>query len=179
MPDELLKLGVASDEVRLAIDLDEHAELAVVVDVAANQPLTRLLADALLRLGRSLLAQDLDGAVHVAVRFFERALAFHHARAGPLAQLLHILGGIVFVVVMCQSPVRRACWRPEWSRGLPPHPAQRRVETPPGRPPAASVSPVIYVEHGIMRGPADSRLCRRSSSPAAILGRPPRVHRRF
>src|SRR5215218_5843849 len=86
--DELLELVGPRDEVRLAVDLDEHAEAAARVDVAAHEALARLAAGLLLRGGKTLLAQRGHSLVDVAVGRLERALAIHEAGAGQLAQLL-------------------------------------------------------------------------------------------
>src|SRR3954470_16765707 len=82
----------ARDEVGLAVHFHQHAHLAVVMDVAADRALARLLADALLGLGDALGAEILDRLLHVAMVLLERSLRFHHTRAGALAQSLNILG---------------------------------------------------------------------------------------
>ena len=86
------------------------------LDVARDDAfLRRCTAGALLGLGDALLAQALDGLLHVAVVFLERLLAIHHAGAGALAQLGHILGGVVQPLLAIRLSV---------------------VETPPGVPAA-------------------------------------------
>src|SRR5690606_15847685 len=76
----------------LAVDLDHHADLAV-VDVAAHEAfggnttgLARLAAD-------PLLAQPLLRLGEVAVGLAERLLAVHQPCSGLLAELLHHLRG--------------------------------------------------------------------------------------
>ena len=86
--DELLELVGAGHEVGLAVDLDQHADAAAGVDVAGDEALAGVAAGLLRRGGEALLAQLRDGLVHVAAGLLERALAVHHAGAGPLAQLL-------------------------------------------------------------------------------------------
>src|SRR5215217_2452085 len=84
---------VAGDEVRLAVDLHQHADLAVRVDVGLNGALGGLALAALLRLGGALHPQRLDRLLDVAIRLDEGLLALHHPCAGALAQGLHVLGG--------------------------------------------------------------------------------------
>src|SRR5215208_3957561 len=79
---------VAGHEVGVAVDLDEHADLAGAVDVGLDGALGRLAAAHLLGLYAEADAQQLDRLVHVAVGLGEGLLAGHHARAGALAQLL-------------------------------------------------------------------------------------------
>src|SRR5215207_1479414 len=82
---------VPGDEVGVAVDLDEHADLAVAVDVGLDRPLGGLPAAHLQRLVAEPDAQQLDGLVDVAVRLRKRRLAVHHAGAGAVAQLLDFL----------------------------------------------------------------------------------------
>src|SRR5690606_20852127 len=42
-------------------------------------------------LGRATRPKDVDGGFHVAIRFFQRALALHHSRPGPIAELFDFL----------------------------------------------------------------------------------------
>ena len=87
--DELLELVRAGHEVRLAVDLDEHADAAAGVDVAATTSPSRASRPAFLAAGReAALAQQRDRLVEVAVGLVEGALAVHEAGAGPLAQFL-------------------------------------------------------------------------------------------
>ena len=89
--DQVLELAVAGDEVGLAVELDEHADAAVHVDVGADEAFLGGPAGLGLGPGVALLAQDLDGLVHVAVALGQGALALHHADAGPLAQLFDLI----------------------------------------------------------------------------------------
>src|SRR5258706_4525938 len=77
--DEVL---VARDEVGVAVDLDEHADLAVGMDVGLDGPLAGLAARELAELVAHLDPEDLDGLVHVAAGLFQCPFAVHHARAG-------------------------------------------------------------------------------------------------
>src|SRR5690606_12119219 len=82
---ELLRLG---DEIGLAVDLDEDTNAAVPVDVGAHQALGGRPARPLGRLSQALLPEDLNGPLQVPVGLHKGLLTIHHARAGPLAQLL-------------------------------------------------------------------------------------------
>src|SRR5215213_2107397 len=93
VPREADEVLVASDEVRLAVDLDEHADLAVGVDVGLDGALGGRALAALLGLRGALHPQRLDRLLDVAVRLDEGLLALHHPCAGALAQGLHVLGG--------------------------------------------------------------------------------------
>ncbi len=90
--DEPLELVGAGDEVRLAVDLDQHADPAAGVDVARDEALAGLPAGLLGGGGEALLAQGGDGLLDVAVGVLEGALAVHEAGAGALAQFLDRLG---------------------------------------------------------------------------------------
>ena len=84
---------VAGDEVGLAIDLDQHADLVADVDVGADHAFLGFTAG-LLGGGRgALLAEDRFGGGEIALRFDEGFLAVHHARAGFVAELLDEFGG--------------------------------------------------------------------------------------
>src|SRR3712207_2249184 len=93
VPREGGEVVVARDEVRLAVDLDEHADLGVRVDVRLDRALGSDALAAVLDALALLLAEDLDGLLDVAAGLDERLLAVHHPRAGALAQGLHVLGG--------------------------------------------------------------------------------------
>src|SRR5829696_6588466 len=86
---------VAGDEVGVAVDLDEHADLGVAVDVGLDRALGGLAAADLQRLVAEADAQQLDRGVDVAARLLEGALAVHHAGARAVAQLLDLRGGDV------------------------------------------------------------------------------------
>jgi len=88
---ELQEARVLAHEVGFAVDLDQYGLAAGLVgdDAAFGGD----AAGFLVGLGEAGLAQPLHGGVEVAVVLHQRLLAFHHAGAGPLAQLLHHLGG--------------------------------------------------------------------------------------
>src|SRR5712692_9762695 len=88
---EALERFRARYEVRLAVDLHQHADLSAGVDVTADEAFAGF-ALRLLRRGRlALLAQDADGFLDVAAGFHQRCPAIGEARVRPLAQLLHEL----------------------------------------------------------------------------------------
>ena len=86
--DERLGLG---DEVGLAVDLGEGHRLLVVRDGEGYDALLGLLVDALRGDGEALLAEELDGLLHVAVGGREGFLACSHSGGGRLAELLDLL----------------------------------------------------------------------------------------
>src|SRR5918998_1822147 len=90
---ELLEVLVAGHEVGLAVDLEQHADLAGGVDVALDDALRRGALAALGRVGLSAHAQELDRPVEVAARLLERALAVHHASARARAERFDVAGG--------------------------------------------------------------------------------------
>src|SRR3954451_14290858 len=83
---------VAGDEVGVAVDLDEHADLPVAVDVGRDGALGGLAVADLERLVAQADAQQLDGCVHVAAGLRQGVLAVHHAGAGGLPELGDLLG---------------------------------------------------------------------------------------
>src|SRR6185436_15078714 len=80
------------DEVGLAVDLDERAELGAGVDVGVHEAVLGVAALTLLGVGQPLLAQELDGGVEVAIAGLQGRLAIHDASARAVAQLHHRLG---------------------------------------------------------------------------------------
>src|SRR3954447_9397752 len=93
VPGERDEVLVARDEVGVAVDLDEDADLAVGVDVGLHRALGGLAAGELGGAGDALLAQPGHGRVDVAAGLGQRLLAVHHARAGAVAQGLDVLRG--------------------------------------------------------------------------------------
>ena len=83
----------ARDEVGFAVHLDEDARTSDRRDAVADQPFARRAAGLLRRARQAALAQDGVRLVEVAVGLGQRVLAFHHARAGLVAELLHICCG--------------------------------------------------------------------------------------
>src|SRR6202008_1097168 len=90
---ERLEVLVAGHEVGVAVDLDQHADLAAAVDVGGDGALGGLAAADLERLVAGPDAQEPPGRLDIAPRLGEGVLAVHHARAGAVAQLLDLRGG--------------------------------------------------------------------------------------
>src|SRR6185436_4942574 len=87
---QLLEVVGARDEVRLAVDLDEDAARVILGDAIADQALAGRPAGLFGRRREAAFAEDRDRLVEVAVRLGEGGLAFHHARAGRVAELLYV-----------------------------------------------------------------------------------------
>ena len=83
---EFVRLG---HEIGLAVHFHQHANLAAHVDVAIHDAFGGDAALLLSGGGQTLFAQEVDGLVHIAARFLQRALAVHHAGARALAQLFN------------------------------------------------------------------------------------------
>ena len=90
---ELLEIGRARDEVRLAVHFDQDAARSIGREAVADQPLARDAAGLLGRARQPALAQDRVRFREVAVRLGQGRLALHHPGARLLAQLLHHVGG--------------------------------------------------------------------------------------
>src|SRR5207253_9053064 len=88
---QLLKGVRARHEVGLAVDLDQNAQLAAVMDVRPDGALAGLPVRSFARLGQPLLAEELDGSLQILLARLERFLAVHHAGASPIAELFHQL----------------------------------------------------------------------------------------
>src|SRR5439155_19267435 len=86
------ELVVVRHEVCVAVHLNQHPHLCAGVDVGLHGALGGGALAEVLDLLALLHAQDLDRLLHVPPRLGERPLAIHHARAGALAQRLHLLG---------------------------------------------------------------------------------------
>jgi len=82
---ELAEVVGAGDEVGLAVDLDDGAEAAVVVEVGVDEALGGGAFGALGGGGVAFLAEDAFGLLEVAVGLFEGGLAVQHAGAGEFA----------------------------------------------------------------------------------------------
>ena len=85
---ELHKLLVLGHEVGLGVDLDHHAH--AVHDGGVGHTLGGDAAGLLLGGGQTLLTQDLNGLVHIALGLGQGLFAVHHTDAGHLAQGLYV-----------------------------------------------------------------------------------------
>jgi len=77
------------DEIRFAVHFHQHADLSTHVDVAADQSFVRRPAGFLCRLRQSALAKNRGGFFEITLGLREGSLAFHHSRAGGIAEFLH------------------------------------------------------------------------------------------
>ncbi len=84
--DQTLELLVASDEVGLGIDFDDHALVAG--RHSANQAVGGNTAGLFRSLRQALLAQPILRCLHIAFGLGEGCLAIHHAGASGLAKVL-------------------------------------------------------------------------------------------
>ena len=80
---------VLRDRLRLAADGDERPARRVAGDPIGHPSLGRRPTGPLRSARHALLAEQAGRELDVAVRILERALAVHHPRARPLAELLH------------------------------------------------------------------------------------------
>src|SRR5579875_3194425 len=108
---------VAGDEVGLAVDLDQHADLVAGVDVALHDPLAGLGPGALGRLRLSPGAQDVDRALEVARRLAGRLAAGENRRSRALAQRLDVLGSYLGLAHAVSSLVAGSVWGAAASAG--------------------------------------------------------------
>src|SRR5215218_2549200 len=102
---ESLELVGLGDEVGLAVELDEHAELGGQVrvrgvQVGVDDALGGAVAGPLLDAGLAGLAQDLLGPLEVAVGVLQRLLAVHHPCPGGVAEGLDLGGRDLHSVVL-------------------------------------------------------------------------------
>src|SRR5690606_18311692 len=115
---QLAERLVAGHEVGLAVQLHQYGELAVVVDVRADEALLGHPVGLLVGLGDAALAQELGGLIEVAARVLERALDVHHAGVGHRPQLLDHLGRHGHRVTSPSFRVIRLPGRPTGVRSL-------------------------------------------------------------
>ncbi len=86
------ELRVARDEVGLAVDFDEHADLAAGVDVAGDEAFVGRPLGLLRGLRRTALDQQRLGLLEVAGGLDERLAAIHHRRARFFAERFDLVG---------------------------------------------------------------------------------------
>jgi hypothetical protein len=90
--EQLLEVVGAGHEVGLAVELDQHADLAAGVDVGADRALVGGAAGLLGSRGHAALAQHNEGVFHVALGFLQGLEAVAHGGAGLFAEFLDELG---------------------------------------------------------------------------------------
>ena len=90
--EQLLEVFGAGDEVGLAVELEEYADLAAGVDVGADCALVGGARGLLGSRRHAALAQDDEGVFHVALGFLEGLEAVAHGGAGLFAEFLDELG---------------------------------------------------------------------------------------
>src|SRR5690606_12849502 len=110
--DQRLEVFRPRHEVRLAVDLDQHPDLAAHVDVAADRTLARFPARTLRGLRGALRAQEVDRLLHVPARLLQRLLALHHPGARPLTQLLYLLSSDRHLFALLSSSGPGGCITP-------------------------------------------------------------------
>src|SRR6201999_2243046 len=86
--EQLLEVLSAGNEIALAVELDEYADLAAGVDVGAHSAFVSGARRLLLRGGHAPLAQYDESLLHIALGLLEGLEAVAHRRAGLLAELL-------------------------------------------------------------------------------------------
>jgi hypothetical protein len=88
-----LELLVARDEIGLAVDLDEDADLAAGVDVRADEAFVRRAFLLLLGLEGARFLKDRGRLLVVAAGLHQGVAAIDHAGAGGFAKRLDVAGG--------------------------------------------------------------------------------------
>ena len=83
------EIVVLCHEIGLAVNLDHRTGLGIRGDVRSDHAFSGNARSSLAGLGATLDAQQFFRGLGVAVSLDQRLLAFHHAEAGRLAQLLH------------------------------------------------------------------------------------------
>ena len=87
---QFLEVIGAGHKVTLAIHFDEHADLASGVNVAGDGAFLGHAARLLAGHGDSLLAQQHDRLLQIALGFGEGLFAIHHRRSGLFPELFHL-----------------------------------------------------------------------------------------
>ncbi len=90
LADQRLEIVGARDEIRFAVDLDQHADLTTLVYVVPDQALCGRAAGALCRLGLSARPEDRHCLLDVAFGLGQRRLTFHEASAGYVSELFYL-----------------------------------------------------------------------------------------
>ena len=87
---KLLEVRILCNKVGLRVDLDDRAYAALIAYGRADNTLSRNTVRLLGSLGETLLTQQFDRLVEVAVRLCQRLLAVHHAYVGHFTELLYV-----------------------------------------------------------------------------------------
>ena len=87
-----LEIRALGEEVSLAIDLDQHAELAARMNVGPDRAFRSDAARALGGRGDAFLTQPYGGLFEVTLALGQRLFAIHYTRAGLLPQLSYDIG---------------------------------------------------------------------------------------
>ena len=87
------ELSVRTNEVGLAGELKQSASLGILGNESGDGALIGLTSGLLSSLSKTVLAQNVNGGVHIAISLDEGLLALHHRRIGHLAELLDHSGG--------------------------------------------------------------------------------------
>ena len=82
-----LEFIIARDEIGLAVDFDQDADLAARVDVRRNHPFIGRSAHFLAGRGQPFLSQPVDRLVHIIVAFHQRLLAVHNSGSRLLPEI--------------------------------------------------------------------------------------------
>src|SRR5580704_10402533 len=101
---KLLESFRARDEVRLAVDFDDHADFATSMDVVADETFRRLALRLLGGRRLSLLAKDVDRLLDVGARLHERGAAIRETGSGPFAQFFHEVRWYLHGLRLCTHP---------------------------------------------------------------------------
>ena len=132
--DKVDKLLVLGDEVGLGVDFDDDA--GAVDDGGVSHTLGGYAAGLLLGGGEALLAQPLNGLVHVSISGGEGLFAVHHADAGHFTQIFNISGGKshgkFLLYDLFPGTPGDDCFTPERERRPLPRPSRPRHRHPGG-----------------------------------------------
>src|SRR5713226_3993269 len=106
---KLLERVRARHEVRLAVQLDQHADFPAGVDVAADEPFAGFPLRFLRGSSLTLLPQNLDSLLDDAVRFDQRIPTIVETCSGPLAQFFYELCWYLHGWLLCAHPFSLCC----------------------------------------------------------------------
>jgi len=87
--DELLEDLVPRDEIRLAVDLDQHTHPSIMVAVSLDKPFTGFAPSLLFRRRHTLFAQVFDRLFHIIIGLVERLATVDKTCPGQITQFLN------------------------------------------------------------------------------------------